>query len=375
MNLFTDKRTVLTLDAGGTNFVFSAICGGNEIVEPITLNPDSNNLELCLQTIIRGFRKVITLLEEDPVAISFAFPGPADYKNGVIGDLLNLPAFRGGIALGPMLEETFGLPTYINNDGDLFTYGESMAGLLPDLNNSLRKCDVDREYHNLIGVTLGTGFGGGIVIDGKLYRGENAAAGEIWLMRNFKNTHLTAEEGVSIRAVQKIYAELATCCEELSPKDIYSIAIGEKPGNVQAAQRAYEEMAVAIGESLANAMTLLDAPVVIGGGISGASQLLLPKIIKHLNGFIQNHEGNKIPRLLSKVYNLNDSDSRTEFLKTSIKKINIPFSKKTVTYNSEKKLIIGLSKLGTNRAVCLGAYAYALANIDHVNLSVSRSLL
>ena len=51
---------------------------------------------------------------------SFAFPGPADYPAGIIGDLAEYPAFRGGVALGPMLAERFGLPTFINNDGDLF---------------------------------------------------------------------------------------------------------------------------------------------------------------------------------------------------------------------------------------------------------------
>ena len=57
------------------------------------------------------------MLNEPPVAISFAFPGPADYKRGIIGDLGNLPSLRGGIALGPMLEAEFGIPVFINNGG------------------------------------------------------------------------------------------------------------------------------------------------------------------------------------------------------------------------------------------------------------------
>ena len=51
-------------------------------------------------------------LKTRPVAISFAFPGPADYPNGIIGNLPNLTAFRGGVALGPMLEEKFQLPVF-----------------------------------------------------------------------------------------------------------------------------------------------------------------------------------------------------------------------------------------------------------------------
>ena len=96
-----DKRIVMTLDAGGTNFVFSAIQGCKEIISPIGIPAVADNLEGCLLTLVEGFEQVKKLLPEPPVAISFAFPGPADYKNGIIGDLPNFPAFRGGVALGP----------------------------------------------------------------------------------------------------------------------------------------------------------------------------------------------------------------------------------------------------------------------------------
>ncbi|MFO8098939.1 MAG: ROK family protein, partial [Salinibacter sp.] len=102
------------------------------------------------------------------MAISFAFPGPADYANGIIGDLGNLPAFRGGIALGPMLENHFELPVFINNDGDLFTYGEAISGLLPWVNKQLEQAGSIKKYENLTGVTLGTGFGGGLARRGEL---------------------------------------------------------------------------------------------------------------------------------------------------------------------------------------------------------------
>ena len=107
-----DQRTVMTLDAGGTNFVFSAICGNQDIVTPICYPAVSDNLEECLTVLHRGFSQVKEQLEDEPVAISFAFPGPADYKNGIIGDLPNFPAFRGGVALGPFLKEKFGIPVY-----------------------------------------------------------------------------------------------------------------------------------------------------------------------------------------------------------------------------------------------------------------------
>ena len=95
------------------------------------------------------------------MAISFAFPGPVDYPAGIVGDLGNLPGFRGGVALGPMLEDRFKLPVFINNDGDLFTYGEAICGFLPYVNERLKAAGSAKQYKNLFGVTLGTGFGAG----------------------------------------------------------------------------------------------------------------------------------------------------------------------------------------------------------------------
>ena len=119
----TDKRTVITLDAGGTNFVFGAIRGNQDVIKPISLPSNSHDLGQCLETLERGFREVINALDEKPVAISFAFPGPADYPNGIIGGYLpNFPSFRDGVALGPFLEDKFGIPVFINNDADLFAY-------------------------------------------------------------------------------------------------------------------------------------------------------------------------------------------------------------------------------------------------------------
>ena len=202
MSYQTDNRIVLTLDAGGTNFVFSAIKGMQSIVEPVTLPSNGDNLDKCLHTILDGFKTVISKLNDKPVAISFAFPGPADYPNGIIGDLGNLPSFRDGVALGSMLQEQFNLPVFINNDGDLFAYGEAIAGLLPEVNEILEKAGNPKRYRNIFGITLGTGFGGGLVVNNQLYIGDNSAGAEIWLMRNGIDVYCFAEEGASIRAVQ-----------------------------------------------------------------------------------------------------------------------------------------------------------------------------
>ncbi|MEH6408847.1 MAG: ROK family protein, partial [Leeuwenhoekiella sp.] len=338
----------MTLDAGGTNFVFSAMQGAQEIVQPIIRESNSAKLEECLKTIINGFKDLLKSLgTSKPAAISFAFPGPADYKSGIIGDLPNFPSFRGGVALGPMLEDIFNLPTFINNDGDLFTYGEAMGGFLPNLNALLQQKNINKTYTNLIGITLGTGFGGGIVVNNQLCQGDNSAAGEIWLTRNYKNSAYMAEEGVSIRAIQRAYSQQTKSSEVLAPKDIYDIALGKREGDKNAAEFAFEKTAEVIAESLAHALTLVDGPVVIGGGISGASKLILPKITEILNGTIKNQDGENIPRLVSKVYDLENSASEANFFNWNGNYINVPFNDRKILYNSEKRIPVGLSLLGT----------------------------
>lgn len=361
-----DNRIVMTLDAGGTNFVFSALQGGEEIVENVSLPSNADNLDKCLNNLIEGFKKIKAKLPAEPVAISFAFPGPADYPSGIIGELENLPAFKGGVALGPMLKDIFNIPVFINNDGDLFAYGEAMAGLLPEINARLKEKNIDKQYHNLFGVTLGTGFGGGVIVNNQLCIGDNSAGGEVWLTRNFRDTRVFAEEGVSIRAVKRVYLENCKTPgnDDISPKDIYEIAKGEKPGDQQAAILAFEDMAVVAAESMANAVTLLDGVIVVGGGIGGAQDLFLPKMVEWLNGkHIEKYNGDKIPRLVAKVYNMEDPESVDKFLNFETKDISVPFSNKKVTYVPEKKLAIGMSRLGTSRAISLGAYHYALNNL------------
>jgi glucokinase len=366
MKFVNDNRIVMTLDAGGTNFVFSAVQSNKEIVTPITLPSNAYDLTACLNTIITGFTQVKQNLPEKPVAISFAFPGPADYPSGIIGDLGNLPAFRGGIALGPMLSEKFVLPVFINNDGDLFAYGEAIAGFLPYVNSLLEQGGSSKRYQNLFGITLGTGFGAGIVHNDELFIGDNSAAGEIWLLRNKLNPKTNAEEGASIRAVQRVYAEKADISIEKipSPKEIYEICTGKSEGNKEAAMEAYRQLGESVGDSLSNAITLIDGLIVIGGGLAGAHKLFMASLINEMNSTFENPSGNLFPRLEVKAFNLEDEKEAGLFVKGAKKEITVPFSGKIVTYDSLLRIGIGISKLGTSKAVSIGAYAFALTELD-----------
>lgn len=361
-----DSRIVMTLDAGGTNFKFSAIRGNQAVTESFSVPSNGDRFDACLTTLVDGFERVRQSLPDAPVAISFAFPGPADYPRGIIGDLGNLPCFRGGIALGPMLEAKFGIPVFINNDGDLFVYGEAIAGFLPHVNSLLEEAGSPKRYKNLFGVTLGTGFGGGIVRDGQLFRGDNICAGEVWLMRHKLHPAINAEEGASIRAVRRTYAEISGVPfnQAPDPKTIFDIGIGTVPGNQSAAVESFRQLGEVVGDAMATALTLLDGLAVIGGGVSGAWPLFLPTIVEEMNGNYTLPNGDKIRRLAQTAFNLEDTDQLATFLQGDKRQITVPGTAQTLIYDALPRVGVGMSRLGTSEAVAIGAYAYALAQLS-----------
>ncbi|WP_459189682.1 ROK family protein [Parabacteroides sp. APC149_11_2_Y6] len=358
-----DSRIVMTLDAGGTNFVFSAIQGGREIVAPVTFQAKACNLELCLDSLANGFKIVQEHLSEPPVAISFAFPGPADYEAGIIGDLPNFPCFRGGVALGPFLENLFGIPVFINNDGNLFAYGEALAGALPELNHRLETAGSKKRYKNLLGVTLGTGFGAGVVINGELLSGDNGAGGDVWCLRNRKYPDYIVEESVSIRAVKRVYAEQSGDLSDRTPKEIFDIAEGLCPGNKEAAIASFAEMGELAGEAIASAITLIDGIVVIGGGLSGASKYILPSLLANLNSTIGMMDGSRFGRIQMKAFNLDDEEEFARFAKGEALKIPVPGCNTLVDYDPMKRIGVTVSKQGASRSIAMGAYVYALNHL------------
>lgn len=366
MKYNTDSRIVLTLDAGGTNFVFNAVKANKEILSPYVLSAESPSIITILETIKEGFEHIIQLSQERPSAISFSFPGPAEYELGIIGDLANLPAFRGGIALGPFLEKHFGLPVFINNDGDLFAYGEAIAGMLPRINNLLESAGSPKRYANLAGVTFGTGYGAGMVYRGQLIHGDNAAPAEINRMCNKLYPGHSAEDSVSIRGIKRVYAReagiLEADCPE--PREIYGIANGEIKGNKVAANRAFEELAIVAGNTIADLITLTDGLVVIGGGLAGASPLYLQRLVEECRISYTSFSGKPLSRLEIEVFNLENQYELEQFIRGDARKITIPGTTETIEYDPMKRVGIGISQLGTSTAVSIGAYAYALDKLD-----------
>lgn len=365
MNLQNDPRVILSLDAGGTNLVFSAMKAGKMVGNEIVLPAKVHTLDEFLDRLTDGFEQVKEMAG-DAHAISFAFPGPADYPKGIIGDLENLPVFRGGIALGPYLVRKFKIPVFINNDGDLFTLGEAMGGFLPLINAELKKNGNPKRYKQLIGATFGTGYGGGFFSQHNIITGDNSAGGEINRMGNILYPEYTAEESVSIRGVKRVFAREAHISAEDCPEpfDIYKIAKGDLPGNQEAALMAFKELAIVAADSLANSITLFDAPVVIGGGLSGAHDLILPTLVEELNKSFKTPTGKGLQRMEVFAYNWNHPKCYEDFVSNNNLKIKIPRTTEEIEYDPIKKVTIGVSQLGTGAAVALGAYAFAIQKLD-----------
>lgn len=361
IDLAKDSRIVMTLDAGRTGLKFSAIRGGKLLVGPTSRPTEADDRDRCLTNIVEGFAEVERLLPEKPAAISFAFPGPADYPLGIISGLENFEAFREPVPLGPMLEERFGVPAYINNDGDLFVYGEAIAGFLPYVNGLLEQAGNPKRYQNLFGITLGTGLGGGIVRNGELWLGDNSAGGEAWLLRNKLEPCVNAEEGASIRGVRRAFAAACGIAEEQAPepKAIAEIASGNAPGNQAAARGAFRRMGEIAGDALAQALTLIDGLAVIGGGIAGAHPLFLDALVGAMNASFDNCRR----RLAPVAFNIENAAERENFLRGEVRTVTVPGSGKRISYDPMRRTAVGISRLGTSEAVAVGAYAYALRQL------------
>ena len=132
-----------------------------------------------------------------------------------------------------MLEDKFGIPVYINNDGDLFVYSDAIAGFLPYVNGLFEQAGSPKRYCNLFGITLGTGVRGGIAHNGEMFTGDNSVSFQAWLLRNKLNPGINAEEGACICAVRGVYAQCAGIPDDQAPgpEAIFDIGMGLAPSN------------------------------------------------------------------------------------------------------------------------------------------------
>jgi glucokinase len=123
-------------------------------------------------------------------------------------------------------------------------------------------------------------------------------------------------------------------------------------------------MGEVIGDALANAITLIDGLIVIGGGLAAAYPLFIGAVLKEMNGTIESYSGQKLPRIVQKCFDMENPEDKKQFIAGKVKDITVPGTQKTMKYDALKRLAVGRAVMDTSRAVSVGAYAFALKQLD-----------
>ena len=163
------KKYRIGVDIGGTNIKIALVDFDGKIIYSNTTPTRAemgyeagvNNIKQAIKDLMQETNQDSKTIE----AIGFGLPGQIDYKEGVVKNLPNIPGWV-NIPLGKIIEEEFSIPTRLDNDVRCAALGELNFG-------------AGKGCENLICITIGTGIGSGIVLNGKLVRGASNAAGEI----------------------------------------------------------------------------------------------------------------------------------------------------------------------------------------------------
>ena len=164
-----EKKYSIGVDLGGTNIVSATVNYQGKIVNRLKVPTlAERGKEATIKRIIETIHENIiqsTIALDDIIGIGIGAPGPLDVKRGIINFAPNLPGWR-DIPLKKILEDEFNMKVVLENDANAAAWGERCFGAGQGVNN-------------LVCFTLGTGIGGGIIIDGKIYHGSNYGAAEL----------------------------------------------------------------------------------------------------------------------------------------------------------------------------------------------------
>ncbi len=243
----------LAIDLGGTNIRIARVengqCTDHRSI-PCPANEEASVVVDRLSQLIEG------LIDDRVKGIGIGVPSIVDAQAGIVYDVANIPAWK-EVPLKALLEEKFRVPVAVENDCNCFALGECMFG-------------AGRDCSNMVGVTIGTGIGAGIIIDRKLYGGLYRGAGEVGTLpyRDADFEHYCSSFFFKKRGIN---------AEELAEK--------ARRGDASA-QEIWDEFGGHLGEFI-KAIMFTYAPqlIVFGGGISSAFPLFREGIEKALQDF------------------------------------------------------------------------------------------
>lgn len=155
-------EVIVGVDLGGTNVRAAAVRDGKIVARAVRRISGKAAEEVVLGQIFETIDEVIA---GEVSGIGIGVPSVVDVERGIVYAVENIPAWR-EVPLKDKLESRYGCAACVNNDANAFALGELHFGK-------------GRGYRNMVGLTIGTGLGAGIIIDGRLYGGPNCGAGEI----------------------------------------------------------------------------------------------------------------------------------------------------------------------------------------------------
>ncbi len=154
-------NNIIGVDLGGTNIRAGKIVGEKIVHLSKLPTPSKGSVEEVLEQI---YKTIDDCVDEASLSIGVGVPSVVDVEQGIVYDVTNIPSWK-VVNLKELLEQRYNLPVYVNNDANCFAVGEKFFGKA-------------KSFKNIVGVTLGTGLGCGLIFNGKLYEGSNCGAGE-----------------------------------------------------------------------------------------------------------------------------------------------------------------------------------------------------
>lgn len=276
------------IDVGGTNVKIALVDKSGKIIYSNSVPTYAKmGYEYTVNNIkqaIKDLMKETNTTAKDIDGIGFDFPGQVDYKTGVVKLAPNIPGWV-NVPIAQMIEEEFHIPTRIDNDVRCAALGEMKFG-------------AGQGYENFVCITVGTGIGSGLVVNGQLVRGASNAAGEIGHIKLQMKDGLICgcgdtgcleayASGPSIVAMAQDYIKggKSTKFREMAAAEggeitPYMVAKAAEAGD-PVAKRIFAIVGEYIGIGLTSVINLLNPEkVIIGGGVAEAGDLLLDPIRK-----------------------------------------------------------------------------------------------
>ncbi len=287
------KKFIIAIDLGGTNLKCALLDSRLKIKARSYFNTRSfDNKPKLIQGIIQSVESFMVnhrLNRSAVLGIGIGMPGPVDTRKGLVHFLPNIPGWK-EVGLKKILEHKTKLPVFIDNDAKLMALAEY-------------KCGAAKKYKNALCLTLGTGVGGGLIIDGALYRGPDNAAGEVGhliineeglvcgcggrgcLETYIGNNHI-------IREARKLFGPGITL-EEVS-----ALAGKKNAKAINFWNQVGEKLGVAVS-TLVNVLNL--EAVVIGGGVSHAGNALFDSVRQTVRSRAMRVQGQRVKILKAKL--------------------------------------------------------------------------